>query len=207
MGIYLAKLASVFDRTRDARILLVGLDGAGKTTLLYKFKLNETVTTIPTIGFNTEEVQYKNIRFSMWDVGGQEKIRALWKHYYVGCSAVIFMVDSADRDRLSEAKDELQNMLNDDELRDAIVLVMANKQDLPNAASTDTVAQALQLRKLGGNRFQCASTRACSFQTGGRRQLRARKPVFLAVLNADAVMRAQKMADRADERSDGDRVV
>mmetsp|Transcript_92472 Transcript_92472/g.138500 ORF Transcript_92472/g.138500 Transcript_92472/m.138500 type:complete len:184 (+) Transcript_92472:215-766(+) len=152
MGIYLAKLASVFDRTRDARILLVGLDGAGKTTLLYKFKLNETVTTIPTIGFNTEEVQYKNIRFSMWDVGGQEKIRALWKHYYVGCSAVIFMVDSADRDRLSEAKDELQNMLNDDELRDAIVLVMANKQDLPNAASTDTVAQALQLRKLGGNR-------------------------------------------------------
>lgn len=57
------------------RILMVGLDAAGKTTILYKLKLGEIVTTIPTIGFNVETVEYKNISFTVWDVGGQDKIR------------------------------------------------------------------------------------------------------------------------------------
>src|ERR1700760_4966354 len=62
------------------RILMVGLDAAGKTTILYKLKLGEVVTTIPTIGFNVETVEYKNISFTVWDVGGQDKIRPLWRH-------------------------------------------------------------------------------------------------------------------------------
>lgn len=60
----------------------VGLDAAGKTTILYKLKLGEVVTTIPTIGFNVETVEYKNISFTVWDVGGQDKIRPLWRHYF-----------------------------------------------------------------------------------------------------------------------------
>jgi small GTP-binding protein len=59
---------------------MVGLDAAGKTTILYKLKLGEIVTTIPTIGFNVETVEYKNISFTVWDVGGQDKIRPLWRH-------------------------------------------------------------------------------------------------------------------------------
>ena len=54
---------------------MVGLDAAGKTTILYKLKLGEVVTTIPTIGFNVETVEYKNISFTVWDVGGQDKVR------------------------------------------------------------------------------------------------------------------------------------
>jgi ADP-ribosylation factor protein 1 len=54
----------------EMRILMVGLDAAGKTTILYKLKLGEVVTPIPTIGFNVEEVSYKNISFHVWDVGG-----------------------------------------------------------------------------------------------------------------------------------------
>lgn len=61
---------------------MVGLDAAGKTTILYKLKLGEIVTTIPTIGFNVETVEYKNINFTVWDVGGQDKIRPLWRHYF-----------------------------------------------------------------------------------------------------------------------------
>ena len=53
---------------------MVGLDAAGKTTILYKLKLGEIVTTIPTIGFNVETVEYKNINFTVWDVGGQDKV-------------------------------------------------------------------------------------------------------------------------------------
>ena len=85
MGLLLSRLATAMNEfgSRRARILLLGLDAAGKTTILYKLKLNENVTTIPTIGFNVEEVTpIKNITFTMWDVGGQEKIRPLWRHYY-----------------------------------------------------------------------------------------------------------------------------
>lgn len=89
---------------KDMRILMVGLDAAGKTTILYKLKLGEIVTTIPTIGttarggiygifiicslllmligFNVETVEYKGIVFTVWDVGGQDKIRPLWRHYF-----------------------------------------------------------------------------------------------------------------------------
>lgn len=67
----------------------------------------------------------------MWDVGGQDKIRPLWRHYFQNTQGIIFVVDSNDRDRITEAREELQRMLNEDELRDAILLVFANKQDLP----------------------------------------------------------------------------
>jgi ADP-ribosylation factor family len=95
----------LFDRLtskKESRILMVGLDAAGKTTILYKLKLGEVVTTIPTIGFNVETVEYKNISFTVWDVGGQDKIRPLWRHYYQNTQGIIFVVDSNDRDRIPE---------------------------------------------------------------------------------------------------------
>merc|ERR1712131_371995 len=113
---------------KEMRILMVGLDAAGKTTILYKLKLGEIVTTIPTIGFNVETVEYKNISFTVWDVGGQDKIRPLWRHYYQNTQGLIFVVDSNDRERIGEAREELMRMLNEDELRDAVLLVFANKQ-------------------------------------------------------------------------------
>ena len=95
----------------------MGLDAAGKTTLLYKLKLGENITSIPTIGFNVEEVTYKNLTFTMWDVGGQERIRHMWKYYYENSNAVIFVVDSSDTSRIAnEAKEELDGLMNADEL-------------------------------------------------------------------------------------------
>lgn len=77
--------------------MMVGLDAAGKTTVLYQLKLQEVLMTIPTIGFNVETVEYRNIRFTVWDIGGQDKIRSLWKHYFLGAHGVIFVLDSSDR--------------------------------------------------------------------------------------------------------------
>merc|ERR1712094_66392 len=122
MGIF-SKVFGKLVGKKDCRILMVGLDAAGKTTILYKLKLGEVVTTIPTIGFNVETVEYKNITFTVWDVGGQDKIRPLWRHYYENTQGVIFVVDSNDRDRMQEAKSELDQLLAEDELRDALVLV------------------------------------------------------------------------------------
>jgi len=147
---------------QERRILMVGLDAAGKTTVLYKLKLGELVTTIPTIGFNVETVQYKNIHFTVWDVGGQDKIRPLWRHYYQNTHGVIFVVDSNDRERISEASEELQKMLREDELREAAVLVLANKQDLPNAMSVAEVTDKLGLHSMRNRKWYIQATCATS---------------------------------------------
>merc|ERR1719235_1061547 len=133
---------------QEMRILMVGLDAAGKTTILYKLKLGEVVTTIPTIGFNVENVEYKNINFTVWDIGGQDKIRKLWRYYYANTQGLIFVVDSNDRDRIEDAKEELTKMLGEDEMRDAALLVLANKQDLPNSMTAAEVAEKLGLNSM-----------------------------------------------------------
>ncbi|XP_027858577.1 ADP-ribosylation factor 1-like [Xiphophorus couchianus] len=145
MGVIISQIFSRFISKFPVRILMVGLDAAGKTTLLYKLKLAEVVTTIPTIGFNVETVEYKNISFTVWDVGGQSVIRPLWRHYYTNTQGLIFVIDSSDSERIKEAADELHRQLEEDELRDVPVLVFANKQDLPRAMSVDDITEALSL--------------------------------------------------------------
>ena len=135
---------------QEKRILMVGLDAAGKTTILYKLKLGEVVTTIPTIGFNIETVEYKNIKFTVWDVGGSDRISPLWTHYYQNTDAIVFVVDSRDTDfeRIQDAHDELDQLMNEDMLRGAPLLVLANKQDLPKTMSIAEVADKLELSSL-----------------------------------------------------------
>ncbi|CAD0050717.1 unnamed protein product [Aureobasidium pullulans] len=141
MGLTFSRL---FDRLwgkKEMRILMVGLDAAGKTTILYKLKLGEIVTTIPTIGFNVETVEYKNIQFTVWDVGGQDKIRPLWRHYFQNTQGIIFVVDSNDRDRVVEAREELQRMLNEDELRDALLLNAMNAAEITDKLGLHSLRQ------------------------------------------------------------------
>jgi len=164
MGSLFAKLFSGWGKS-EKRILMVGLDAAGKTTILYKLKLGEVVTTIPTIGFNVETVEYKNISFTVWDVGGQDKIRPLWRHYYQNTQGIIFVVDSNDRERIDDssgadnsAKEELHRMLAEDELRDAVLLVFSNKQDLPNAMSVNEVTEKLGLNQLRNRKWYIQAT-------------------------------------------------
>ncbi|XP_072343094.1 ADP-ribosylation factor 2-like isoform X1 [Scyliorhinus torazame] len=147
---------------KEMRILMVGLDAAGKTTILYKLKLGEVVTTIPTIGFNVETVEYKNISFTVWDVGGQDKIRSLWRHYFQNTQGLIFVVDSNDRERVNEARDELNRMLSEDELKDAVLLVYANKQDLPNAMNVAEITDKLNLHQIYQRTWNVQATCATS---------------------------------------------
>jgi ADP-ribosylation factor protein 1 len=162
MGAAFGKLFGRLFGKKEMRILMVGLDAAGKTTILYKLKLGEIVTTIPTIGFNVETVEYKNINFTVWDVGGQDKIRPLWRHYFQNTQGLIFVVDSNDRERVGEAHDELHKMLNEDELREAVLLVFANKQDLPNAMSVAEVTDKLGLHSLRYRKWYIQATCATS---------------------------------------------
>lgn len=137
------------------RVLMLGLDAAGKTTILQQLKLGEYIITVPTVGFNVETVHYKNVSFTIWDVGGQDKIRRLWRHYYNGVDCLIFVVDSLDRERIDDefdyednAKEELLRLLNEDELKHASLLVYANKQDASTAMKVEEVARRLDLPRI-----------------------------------------------------------
>ncbi|NWS45925.1 TRI23 ligase, partial [Probosciger aterrimus] len=132
----------------EIRVVTLGLDGAGKTTILFKLKQDEFMQPIPTIGFNVETVEYKNLKFTIWDVGGKHKLRPLWKHYYLNTQAVVFVVDSSHRDRVSEAHSELAKLLTEKELRDALLLIFANKQDVAGALSVEEITELLSLHKL-----------------------------------------------------------
>ena len=155
MGNYiLGALMRRFSSTTPVRLLMVGLDAAGKTTILYKMKMNETVNTIPTIGFNVETLQYKNIEFNCWDVGGQDKLRPLWQHYFTNTQGLIYVVDSNDEDRIVESAEHFHKVLSDENMRGVPVLVYANKMDLPNALTVPQISERFGLVNLRDRRWQ-----------------------------------------------------
>jgi ADP-ribosylation factor protein 1 len=148
MGSSFKKLLSYFSKQDEARILILGLDAAGKTSVLYMSKLGEVVTTIPTIGFNVETITAGNLSITAWDIGGRDKARLLWRYYFANTSAIVFVIDSNDHERISEACDELHRMANEEELRNLPILIFANKQDLPNILTLDEIKEKLNLSKL-----------------------------------------------------------
>ena len=99
----------------------------------------------PKLIFAVQTVEYKHISFTVWDIGGQTKIRPLWQHYYENCDAIIYVVDSSDSLRMKEAREELEEVLGDDRVRDSSLLVFANKQDMPGAMNPTEITEKLGL--------------------------------------------------------------
>eukprot|EP00871_Galdieria_phlegrea_P004368 jgi/Galph1/4932/GphlegSOOS_G3576.1 len=145
MGNFFSTLFQRLFGNKEVRVLMVGLDNAGKTTILYRIKEGNMIKTVPTIGFNMEQVEVKNLKMQVWDLGGQASIRPYWRSYYQKQEALIFVVDSTDKERLETAKVELLSILQEEELSNAVIAIFANKQDLPNAASSADISIALGL--------------------------------------------------------------
>jgi len=157
----LPKLIHFSVQNKDHRVVMVGLDGAGKTTILFQLKLQRQVPTIPTVGFNVESVEYKNIKMCIWDIGGQDKMRCIWRNYYQDVSCIIFVVDSHDKKRLDVAKLELEKMLKEESLASAALLVIANKQDYANVFEVQDLITELELDKIRSRKWKvqpCVAT-------------------------------------------------
>lgn len=127
---------------------MLGLDASGKTTILYRLAFGDHVKTIPTVGFNVETICYHKLALLTWDVGGQKKLRQLWQYYLKNTQALVFVVDSADRERLPEAKEELRMLMERPELVGGVLLVLANKQDMPHALPPEEIARKLKLKRV-----------------------------------------------------------
>ncbi|XP_038066337.1 ADP-ribosylation factor-like protein 4A [Patiria miniata] len=134
-------------------VVLLGLDFSGKTTILYRLKLDEFINAVPTFGFNVEKLQSrhgqsKGARFKFWDAGGSEKLRPLWKSYTRATDAIIYVVDSSDRERFEESKSELMKLWRSSQNSGVPILIIANKQDLREAVSLEEIERHLSLNEL-----------------------------------------------------------
>lgn len=157
MGNHLAAMAasapSFLPGFHSLHVVVIGLDSAGKTSLLYRLKLQEFVKTIPTKGFNTEKVRVpvgasRSICFQVWDVGGQEKLRPLWKSYTRRTDGMVFVVDSTEQERMEEARVELHKITRTSENQGVPVLILANKQDSASALAVSEVEKLLAVHEL-----------------------------------------------------------
>mmetsp|Transcript_12512 Transcript_12512/g.22085 ORF Transcript_12512/g.22085 Transcript_12512/m.22085 type:complete len:197 (-) Transcript_12512:39-629(-) len=169
MGIWASRAwRRMFSTDTECKIVIVGLNNAGKTTILYNLHLGQVVLTQPTIGSNVEEVKHENITFQVWDLGGQENLRANWATYFEGTDAIIFVVDSNDQDNLILAKMELFNVVLQEDLKHACLLVLANKQDIQGCRNAGEIAQDLSLHKIRTHEWQIQ--RCCALTGEGLRE-------------------------------------
>lgn len=142
-------------------VLILGLDNAGKTTYLEQTKTKFTkhykginpskITT--TVGLNLGEIETSNVRLRFWDLGGQEELQSLWDKYYAESHAIIYLVDSYDRERLHESKETFSRMITNSSLRGVPLLLLANKQDLDHTLSVaDLKSEFHEFARSGGIR-------------------------------------------------------
>ncbi|XP_067851474.1 ADP-ribosylation factor-like protein 14 [Heptranchias perlo] len=148
-------LTSKESKAKQARILMLGLDAAGKSTLLYRLKFSNTeFFTVSTIGFNVEMLEWdKNVALTVWDVGGQHKMRQLWHYYFQDTDGLVYVVDSADKERMEDSKKELERTLKHECLKGIPVVVMANKQDLTDALTAEEITKRFHLKRCCSDRY------------------------------------------------------
>ncbi|KAH7820773.1 Arf1d [Monocercomonoides exilis] len=167
-----------FSKTKERKVVILGLDGSGKTSILYWYKEGTKVQTMPTDRFNYEEIGFGNIVFLMWDVCATKTIRRLWHHYYTGADGIIFVIDSTDRQRIACetmecddcVKEVLSLVVSNQESRQVPILFYATKQDKENCLSTAEIAKSLEIDKLCEGRQwymqPCSSATGDGIQAG-----------------------------------------
>ena len=142
---FLTIVRKLREKEREMKLLMVGLDNAGKTTVVKKFNGEATDTISPTLGFDIKTLEHRGYRLNVWDVGGQQTIRSYWRNYFEVTDGIIWVVDSADQWRLEMCRDELHDLLKEEQLGGASLLVFANKQDLPGALDPGQISDLLDL--------------------------------------------------------------
>ena len=163
MGFIFSKILDFFSRSRNNfKIIILGIQNAGKTTILYRLSIGQLVKTTPTIGSNVEEISYNNVKLQAWDLGGQESTRSIWNVYYANTDGIIYVIDTHE-ESYDDSKTQFYKLLENDALKNAVILIYANKQDLPGAKS---VADIIQIYGLDTIKDHIWHIQPCSATTG-----------------------------------------
>nr|CAD7586893.1 unnamed protein product [Timema genevievae] len=140
-----------------------GLDNAGKTTIVKRFNGEAIDSISPTLGFNIKTIEHKGFMLNIWDVGGQKSLRSYWRNYFESTDGLIWVVDCADKRRLDDCRKELHELLQEERLLGATLLVFANKQDLPGSFSSQEITDILELNLIKTHNWKIVG---CSAVTG-----------------------------------------
>ncbi|CAL8077869.1 unnamed protein product [Calicophoron daubneyi] len=162
MGL-LTILKKLKQKEREIRVLILGLDNAGKTTIVKKFNGEDINSISPTLGFSIQTLEHMGYKLNVWDVGGQKSLRSYWRNYFETTDALIWVVDSSDRLRLDDCREELAKLLQEERLTGATLLVFANKQDLAASIKPAQIREALGLDDIKTHHW---SIFGCSAVTG-----------------------------------------
>ncbi|KAJ2809503.1 ADP-ribosylation factor-like protein 2 [Coemansia guatemalensis] len=162
MGL-LSIIKKLREKEKEIRILVLGLDNAGKTTIMKRLNGESIDTVSPTLGFNITTLELDSYKLNFWDVGGQRTIRPYWRNYFEQTDGIIWVVDSADRERMIDCRNELLSLLKEDKLAGASLLVFANKQDIAGALDDEAIRDMLDLSLLTTHHW---AIKPCSAVTG-----------------------------------------
>ena len=161
MGFLLSKIIEFFTNSRNNfKIIILGMQNAGKTTILYRLSLGQLVKTTPTIGSNVEELTHNNVKFQAWDLGGQESTRSVWDVYYMSTDAVVYVIDSQDDENFEESKAQFHKVISHPNLKNTIILIFANKQDLPGAKDVNKLIEDYEFDKIKNHIWKIQSCSA-----------------------------------------------
>ncbi|KAI0074012.1 P-loop containing nucleoside triphosphate hydrolase protein [Panus rudis PR-1116 ss-1] len=159
---FLSWLSGLFF-SKTAEITIVGLQASGKTSFVNVISSGQfSEDVVPTVAFHWRKVRKGNVTFQVWDLAGQPRYRSIWERYCNGVDAVVFVVDSSDREKLDTARFELHQLLAQPNLRGVPLLVLGNKNDLEGHATVKELIKALELDKITNRPVSCYS---CSMKS------------------------------------------
>lgn len=152
MGSALSRSIRAHAIRNQRRLLVVGLDNAGKSTMVRSLGValsaKGAAEGMATLHCEVGAVTMEKLLVDVWDCSGEARLRTYWRHYYTGSHCVAFVVDCADRERLPEARAAFHGVVRDYQLLDAAILLIANKQDAPDAISADELARMFDVASL-----------------------------------------------------------
>ncbi|KAF5390438.1 hypothetical protein D9757_005220 [Collybiopsis confluens] len=150
-------------KEKEMRILFLGLDNAGKTTIIKKLNNEDINSVSPTLGFNIKSFVHRKYTLNIWDVGGQRTLRPYWRNYFEQTDGLVWVVDSGDRMRMNDCREELHSLLLEDRLAGASLLIFANKRDLQGSMDDSQIQDGLDLPSIKTHHWKILS---CSAVTG-----------------------------------------
>ncbi|PWN95077.1 GTP-binding protein [Tilletiopsis washingtonensis] len=152
-------------KDRELRLLFLGLDNSGKSSIVRRILGEDIAGVSPTLGFDIRTVVHRGYTLNIWDVGGQKSLRPYWRNYFERTDALVWVVDSGDRARLDDAREELWGVLGEERLAGASILIFANKQDIVGALSAEEIRRALALDAISSHAWRI---QPCSAATGAQ---------------------------------------